>query len=43
MFPGIISDKLLNLVQDRYCLELLIVSRNFKALLFLQDKLLPSV
>ena len=35
--------KLLILLRDRPCLELIIVSSNFQALLFLHDKLLESV
>ena len=42
-FQELISEKLLILLRDRPCLELIIVSINFKALLFLQDKLLESV
>ena len=34
---------MLILLQDRPCLEFIIVSSNFQALLFLQDKLLESV
>ena len=44
MFPGINSEKLLFfLMQEGPCLELIIVSSNFQALLLLQDKLLESV
>ena len=39
----LISEKLLILLRDRPCLELVIVSSNFQASLFLQDKLLESV
>ena len=39
----LISEKLLILLRDRPCLQLIIVSRNFRALLFLQGKLLESV
>ena len=43
MFPAINSEKLLILLQDGPSLELIIVSRNIQALLFLQDKLLELV
>ena len=43
MFPGINSEKLLILLRDRPSLELIIVSSNFQALLFAQDRLLESV
>ena len=43
MFPGINLRKITELLRDRRCLELIIVSSNFQALLFLQDKLLESV
>ena len=42
-FQELISEKLLILLRDRPCLELIIVSSKFQALLFLQDKLLESV
>ena len=42
-FQELISEKLLTLLRDRPCLELIIVSSNSQALLFLQDKLLESV
>ena len=38
MFPGRQSEKLLILLRDRPCLELIFVSSNFQALLFLQYK-----
>ena len=37
------SEKLLTLLRDRPCLELILISSNIQALLFLQDKLLESV
>ena len=43
MFPELGSEQLQILLRDRPCLELIIVSSNFQALLFLQDKLLQSV
>ena len=43
MFPGNYFWKLTDLLQGRPCLELMIVSSNFPALLFLQDKLMESV
>ena len=42
-FQELASEKLLNLLRDRPCLELIIVSSKFQALLFVQDKLLESV
>ena len=42
-FQELISEELLIVLRDRPCLELIIVSRNFRALLFLQDKLLEPV
>ena len=39
----LISEKLLILLRNRPCLELIIVSSNFQVLFFLQDKLLESV
>ena len=42
-FLQLISEKLLILLRDRSCLELLVVSSNFQALLPLPDKLLESV
>ena len=42
-FQKVISEKLLILLRDRPCLELIIVSSNFQACLFLQKKLLESV
>ena len=42
-FQELISEKSLTLLPDRPRLELIIVSSNFQALLFLQDKLLESV
>ena len=42
-FEELISEKLQILLWDRPCLELIIVSSKFQALLFLQDKLLESV
>ena len=42
-FQELISEKLLILLRDRPCLEIIIVSRNFQASFFLQDKLLESV
>ena len=42
-FQEFISEKFLILLRDGPCLELFIVSSNFQALLFLQDKLLESV
>ena len=38
-----LAKKLRILLRDRLCLEFLIVSSNFQALLVLQDKLLESV
>ena len=43
MFSGIGVWNFTDLLRDRPCLELIIVSSNFQALLFLQDKLLESV
>ena len=44
MFPGINFWKIADfLLRDGPCLELIIVSSNFQALLLLQDKLLESV
>ena len=37
-FRELISENLLMLLQDGPCLELIIVSSNFQALLLLQDK-----
>ena len=42
-FQELISEKLLRLLRERPRLELIIVSSNFQALLFWQDKLLESV
>ena len=42
-FQELISENLLLLLRGRPCLELIIVSSNIQALLFLQDKLLESV
>ena len=42
-YQELISETLLILLQDRACLELIIASISFQALLFLQDKLLESV
>ena len=42
-FQELISEKLLILLWDRPCLESIIVSSHFQALLFLQEKLLESV
>ena len=42
-FQELTSEKSLILKWDRPCLELVIVSSTFQALLFLQDKLLGSV
>ena len=42
-FQELFLEKLLTSLRDRPCLELIIVSSNFQALLFLQDKLLESV
>ena len=42
-FQELISEKLLIFLRDGPCLELIIVSSNFQALLLLQDKLLESV
>ena len=42
-FRELISEKLLILLRDRPCLELIFISSNFQALFFLQDKLLESV
>ena len=43
ILSGIDFKKLRILLRERPCLELNIVSSNFQALLFLQDKLLESV
>ena len=43
MFPGINFWNLVIFLRERPCLEVIIVSGNFQALLFLQDKLLESV
>ena len=44
MFPGIYFWKITDFfLRDGPCLELMIVSSNFQALLLLQDKLLASV
>ena len=37
-FQELVSEKLLILLRDGLCLELIIVSSSFQALLFLQDK-----
>ena len=37
MFSELMSEKLLSLLQDRPCLELIIVSSHFQALFFLQE------
>ena len=42
-FRELISEKVLILLRDGPCLELIIVSSNFQALLLLQDELLESV
>ena len=42
-FQEFISEELLILLWDRPCLESIIASSHFQALLFLQDKLLESV
>ena len=42
-FQELISEKLLILLRDGHCVELIIVSSNFQALLLLQEKLLESV
>ena len=42
-FQEFVSEKLLILLQDRLYLKLIIVSSNFQAFLFLQDKLQESV
>ena len=42
-FQELISEKSLIFLRDGPCLELIIVSSNFQALLLLQDKLLESV
>ena len=42
-FQELISEKLLILLRDGPCLELVIVSSNFQALPLLQDHLLASV
>ena len=42
-FQELISEKLLILLRDRPCLELLFVSSCYQALLFWQDKLLESI
>ena len=42
-FQELISEKLLILLRDRACLDIIIVSSNFQASVFLQDKLLESV
>ena len=42
-FQELISEKLLIFLRDGPCLELIIASSNFQALLRLQDKLLASV
>ena len=42
-FQELISEKLRILLQNGPCLELIIVSSNFQALLLLQEKLLESV
>ena len=41
--PTSFSELPLFLLRDRPCLDLIIVSSNFQALFFLQDKLLESV
>ena len=41
-FKELISEKLLILLRGRPCLELIIASSSFQALLFWQDKLLES-
>ena len=43
MFPGINCWTITDILRDRPCLELLIVSSNYQALLFLQNSLLESV
>ena len=42
-FQELISEKYRFFLRDGPCLELIIVSSNFQALLLLQDKLLESV
>ena len=42
-FQELISDKSLNLLRDRPCLEFSLIPSNFQALLFLHHKLLESV
>ena len=42
-FQELISEKLLILLRDGPCLELIIVSSNFQAFLLWQEKLLESV
>ena len=42
-FQELLSERLRIFLQDGLCLELIIVSSNFQALLLLQDKLLESV
>ena len=42
-FQELISEKLLILLRDGPCLEIIIVSSNFQALLLLQHKSLESV
>ena len=43
MFPGINFWKITDFLRDGPCVELIIVSSNFQALLLLHDKLLESV
>ena len=43
MFPELVSEELLISLLDWPCLESIILSSTFQALLFLQDKLLESV
>ena len=42
-FQELTSEEMLVLLRDRPCLELIILSSNFQALLLLQDKLPESV
>ena len=42
-FQELISEKILLLLRERPCLEIIIVSNNLQASFFLQDKLLESV
>ena len=42
-FQQLISEEFADLLWDKPCLELIISSSSFQALLFLQDKLLESI